>query len=193
MDDYCDTRRSTTKSTDSRPAKSPTAAPEFFFTPNFDVREADNYYFLDGELPGVHQDNIEIEFTDPETMVIKGRVERNYNTPDAHHDDTASIHSDDDASSIKSNYHSPTVEDEDEASTKGTSRATDKATPEHSRNQPAAFKYWASERQVGNFQRSFNFPARINQDGVKATLRNGILSVTVPKETIKKAKRIRIE
>jgi hypothetical protein len=41
--------------------------------------------------------------------------------------------------------------------------------------------YWVMERPVGEFHRSFTFPSKVDQDGVKASLRNGILSVLVPK------------
>merc|ERR1712137_1503258 len=53
-------------------------------------------------------------------------------------------------------------------------------------------KYWVSERTVGSFQRSFSFPGEINQDGVKATLDNGILKIVVPKKEKRGTKRIEI-
>jgi HSP20 family molecular chaperone IbpA len=42
-------------------------------------------------------------------------------------------------------------------------------------------KFWVKERRVGEFARSFSFSQRIDQDGVKAVLKNGILTVVVPK------------
>ncbi|KAF3397260.1 30 kDa heat shock protein [Talaromyces pinophilus] len=213
MDDYCDTRRPTKPAHSSRgkPSAAPAAPsapatpakPQLVsFTPKFDVREADQFYILDGELPGAQQENIEIEFTDPETLVIKGQIERNYDitSPSSaesikDNDDVMSIHSDG-ASSTHSNYHSPTVEDEDEDgavkvnTVQSTSVAKHQPQPEV---QQPTYKYWASERSIGTFQRTFTFPTRVNQDGVKATFKNGILSVFVPKQAIQKAKRIRID
>ena len=213
MDDYCDTRRPTkpTQSSRGKPSAAPAASsapaapakPQLSsFTPKFDVREADQFYILDGELPGAQQENIEIEFTDPETMVIKGQIERNYDitSPSSaestnDNDDVMSVHSDG-ASSTHSNYHSPTVEDEDEdgavkvTTVQSTSVAKHQPQPEV---QQPTYKYWASERSIGTFQRTFTFPTRVNQDRVKATFKNGILSVFVPKQAIQKAKRIRID
>ncbi|KUL87135.1 hypothetical protein ZTR_05540 [Talaromyces verruculosus] len=213
MDDYCDTRRPTKPAPSSRgkPSAAPAAPsapatpakPQLSsFTPKFDVREADQFYILDGELPGAQQENIEIEFTDPETMVIKGKIERNYDitSPSSaestnDNDDVMSVHSDG-ASSTHSNYHSPTVEDEDEDgavkvnTVQSTSVAKHQPQPEV---QQPTYKYWASERSIGTFQRTFTFPTRVNQDAVKATFKNGILSVFVPKQAIQKAKRIRID
>merc|ERR1712054_189635 len=45
------------------------------FTPKFDVKETDQTYELHGELPGIEQKNINIEFTDRQTLTIKGRTE----------------------------------------------------------------------------------------------------------------------
>nr|BAQ15372.1 heat shock protein HSP18 [Aspergillus parasiticus]BAQ15373.1 heat shock protein HSP18 [Aspergillus parasiticus] len=53
------------------------------FAPRFDVRETDDAYHFDGELPGIAQKDIDIQFSDPQTLVIKGRSEREYNSPEA--------------------------------------------------------------------------------------------------------------
>ncbi|KLJ11867.1 hypothetical protein EMPG_12960, partial [Blastomyces silverae] len=42
------------------------------FAPRFDVRETKDAYHLDGELPGINQKDIDIEFTDSQTLVVKG-------------------------------------------------------------------------------------------------------------------------
>ncbi|OXV08655.1 hypothetical protein Egran_03582 [Elaphomyces granulatus] len=44
--------------------------------PRFDVRETKEAYHLDGELPGLEPNNIEIEFSDPNTLIVKGHAER---------------------------------------------------------------------------------------------------------------------
>ncbi|KAJ5162862.1 HSP20-like chaperone [Penicillium coprophilum] len=152
------------------------------FAPAFDVREFTNAYHLDGELPGVDQSNIEIEFTDPHTLVIKGHTERDY------------INDDNDASSSRSSspagWHKPTVEDEDAASTTSSADTVDTAASHPvEKDQP---HFWAKERSVGDFQRTFSFTARVDQDSVRASLKNGVLSVIVPKEATPSPKKIRI-
>ncbi|KAI0483056.1 HSP20-like chaperone [Xylariaceae sp. FL0804] len=47
-----------------------------FFTPKFDLTETRAAYELHGELPGVRREDIHIEFIDPQTIQIRGRVER---------------------------------------------------------------------------------------------------------------------
>ncbi|KAJ6142485.1 heat shock protein Hsp20/Hsp26 [Penicillium samsonianum] len=95
------------------------------FTPTFDVRETKDGYELEGELPGVKQKDIEIEYPDPNTMQIKGHTE-----------------------------HSS---EEKEGS------------------------WWVSERSMGDFRRSFSFPSPVDRDATHAHLKDGILTVTVPK------------
>lgn len=97
------------------------------FTPTFDVRETKDGYELEGELPGVKQKDIEIEYPDPNTMQIKGHTE-----------------------------HSS---EEKEGS------------------------WWVSERSMGDFRRSFSFPSPVDRDATHAHLKDGILTVTVPKTT----------
>jgi HSP20 family molecular chaperone IbpA len=147
------------------------------FAPAFDVRELDNSYHLDGELPGVDQSNIEIEFTDAHTLVIKGHTERNYNS----NEDMAPTRS------PSPGWHQPTVEDEDAESI-----ATTDTASSHEKAQPSPAHFWASERSTGDFQRTFSFTARVDQDSVRANLKNGILSVVVPKQTTLKTKKIRV-
>ncbi|CCU74452.1 heat shock protein 30 [Blumeria hordei DH14] len=48
------------------------------FTPKFDVKELGDSFELHGELPGIDQKDVDIEFTDASTLTIKGRVERSY-------------------------------------------------------------------------------------------------------------------
>ncbi|KAJ5927818.1 heat shock Hsp30-like protein [Penicillium verhagenii] len=171
-------------------------APRRTFAPAFDVRELDDGYYLDGELPGVSQDNIEIEFSDPTTLVIKGRTERDYKTSEP------KLTLEPSAETLRESsprQRQPTVEDEDESdsndsdSTPSVTSASVKSTPVPT--QPQTFKphYWASERSIGDFQRTFSFSNRVDQDGVRASLRNGVLSIVVPKEIAPKPKKIRIE
>ncbi|KAJ5748062.1 uncharacterized protein N7511_009758 [Penicillium nucicola] len=146
------------------------------FTPAFDVRELDGSYHLDGELPGVDQSNIEIEFTDPHTLVIHGHTERRYSKEDS----TPSR-------SPSPGWHQPTVEDEDAESI-----ATSDTASSHEKAQPSPAHFWASERPTGEFQRTFSFTARVDQDSVRASLKNGVLSVVVPKQALPQTKKIRI-
>lgn len=41
--------------------------------------------------------------------------------------------------------------------------------------------YWAKERVVGDFRRSFSLPFKVEPDKIKASLKNGVLKVEIPK------------
>ncbi|KAE8381479.1 HSP20-like chaperone [Aspergillus bertholletiae] len=127
------------------------------FAPRFDVRESETAYHFDGELPGISQKDIDIEFTDPQTLVIKGRTERE--------------------------YHSPEADETSEAQGEGQAATKDENKPH----------FWVSERSVGEFNRTFTLPSRVDQEKVKASLQNGILSVVVPKADAYTRKKITIE
>lgn len=52
----------------------PPSAPAF--QPRFDVRENNGIYELRGEMPGVESEDLEVEFTDGQTLIVRGRTER---------------------------------------------------------------------------------------------------------------------
>lgn len=53
--------------------------------------------------------------------------------------------------------------------------------------------YYHKEISYGNFQRVFSIPARINSEAIKAELKNGILTITMPKAEEAKARRVEIK
>ncbi|KAL2270563.1 hypothetical protein VTJ83DRAFT_2747 [Remersonia thermophila] len=217
--------------TNNRRKRTRQPRPQPTFRPSFDVRETETAYELYGELPGLAPENVTIEFTEPQTMVISGRVERHYpsavpalpaNEADeaneaneaaaAGSDSASSVGSDDEFTSVekprRSSYQA-TVEDDPEEPAEPTPATSPAASPKVApadvamtspepepepepqarevapakAERPAApeARVLLSERAVGEFSRAFTFPARVDYDGVTASLNNGILRVEVPK------------
>jgi len=164
------------------------------FTPKFDVKETKEAYELHGELPGVDQKNINIEWTDNNTLTISGKhehVREEGQRPTAVEDGEEQKKLE---SNAKDEKHQPTVEDESAESTnKDTQVAKQSEQHEVAKKEEPKQKYWVSERSVGSFHRSFAFPARVDQDAVKASLKNGILSIVVPKATAPQSRKVNIE
>lgn len=158
------------------------------FTPKFDVKETKEGYELHGELPGVEQKDINIEWTDNNTLTISGRhehVREEGQRPQGFIEDGES-------SRQKKVGHQPTVEDES-ADTNNKVATQNNKKEVAKQDESNASKYWVSERSVGEFHRSFAFPARVEQDAVKASLKNGILSIMVPKAQAPQPRKINIE
>ncbi|KZZ91338.1 HSP20-like chaperone [Ascosphaera apis ARSEF 7405] len=205
------------------------------FAPKFDVRETKEGYHLDGELPGLKQKDVEIEFSDPHTLLVKGEVKREYHTTNAEDEsekeesteakdqNQTQAQTSEPPRQLHMSPHQATVEDTDENgnpiaspsppitlpesklsrkeraySDDESGPATKKAKKHHHRQSrdlsPLRVKYWVSERTTGSFHRSFNFPCKVDQDNVKASLKDGLLSVFVPKQKEHKGrKKITIE
>jgi HSP20 family protein len=115
------------------------------FSPKFDVIEEKDAYKLHGELPGLDQKDVSIEFTDPHTLVIKGRTETRYEFSEP---------ADEDTKKITNGSQKATVEDESAEKSKETamvsSEAEKKDVVSSGQQKP---KYWVSERSVGEFHR----------------------------------------
>lgn len=177
------------------------------FTPKFDLKETESAYELHGELPGIEKKNVHIEFTDPQTVVIRGKVERTHtegNPPagllEGNSMSGAITEGGEKDVEARRNSHQPTVEDDPEADSTGAhstpaTTVAETVKSEHQQPQkPAApkAKYWVSERSIGEFSRTFNFPTRVETDEVQASLNNGVLAVTVPKAKKHESRRIAI-
>ena len=52
--------------------------------------------------------------------------------------------------------------------------------------------YYISERKTGSFSRSFSLPEEVKTENIKAELKNGVLTITMPKEKPVEAKKIKI-
>ena len=206
------------------------------------LEKADSFH-LNGDLPGLEQKDIQIEFVDQNTLVVRGRTvkESSSGTPpaapavedsgkgkqiaDAPSSSEAGAAANDTPSNApaspalsSSSYHKATVEDEfvdvqsehAAATTSENGATSPSATPANNevakpatttaseqaakkQQNEASGRYWVSERSVGEFQRSFNFPGQIDQEGVTASLKNGVLSVVVPKAVRREPRRIVVE
>lgn len=175
LDDY-DTHRSSGSS-----GRAPRHASAIrSFTPKFDVRENKEGYELLGELPGIDQKDIHIEFSDSSTLTVKGHVERSdsYGSDGKTPGRITEAHE----------YKKPIAEDED-----GDNNNNKEATKPEEGDKLPKYKYWVAERSVGDFHRSFTFPTRVDTDDVKAGLKDGILTITVKKAAEPQAKRINID
>jgi len=161
------------------------------FAPKFDVRELEDRYLLEGELPGIAQKDIAIEFLDGQTLTIKGRTEHyRKEGPESSGGEDTSVSQAASNDNAGSEGSSTKADSKQVAATNGGSQTQEvskrEAHPKHT--------YWITERSVGEFARSFAFPNRVDQDQVKASLKDGILSVVVPKlQKNKETRKIQIE
>jgi len=179
-----------------------------YINPSFDVRETEQGYVVDGELPGIAQENIEIEFSDENTLTIKGKSEGKVESS-SQQPTTATPPEMTSATAIEESSdkpHQATVEDDfeeltnesDTASSELSEKVKDSAPvvaaePEEQQRKQDAQRRWVSERSFGSFSRSFRFPKRIDQDAVTASLKNGVLSIIVPKVPVPESRRVQIE
>ncbi|KAL9060331.1 MAG: hypothetical protein Q9162_000735 [Coniocarpon cinnabarinum] len=185
------------------------------WNPRFDVREEVQVYRLRGELPGVEAHDLEVEFSNANTLVIRGKTssereegqkpvenaqqdvnmtssDANAKAPEVEINDAAS----------ESSYVQPTVEDEETSNRRESIGTETTANVAPNKNQDAAAKspeqqqpqsrYWISERSTGTFSRTFEFPSRVDAENVSAALKNGILDVVVPKAKAPEAKKIQV-
>jgi HSP20 family protein len=161
------------------------------FAPRFDVKESKETYELYGELPGVDQSNINIEWSDDTTLTISGHTEKHYESSGPA--EVAEV-SDSDASAGNGNYQKPTVEEAGEATKKPSETAlAQTASKPVAKHASGKSRYWITERSVGSFNRTFQFPQRVEHDAVKANLKDGILHIAIPKAKAREPRKVSID
>lgn len=132
--------------------------------PKFDIRETADHFELSGELPGMKKEDINIEFVEPQTLHISGKVESSF---------TSGME------------YEPKMHDEKhETSGDGEDDTKESEAKRH--------KAWLQERQTGEFSRVFNFPTRLDKDRLSATMDAGILRMLIPKSSNKETHRVPI-
>ncbi|KAK5030164.1 hypothetical protein LTR13_008477 [Exophiala sideris] len=155
------------------------------FNPKFDVKEEKDKYILEGELPGIAQKDVSIEFADEQTLTIKGRTEH---VREEGQRPNAAAEGQEQGSQAQQQQGQQAQNGHGQSSTQVAttgSKEVGKHQPDHT--------YWVTERSVGEFARSFSFPNRVDQENVRASMKNGILSVVVPKaQKVNTSKRIEI-
>jgi len=162
------------------------------FSPKFDVSETETAFELHGELPGVDRENLNIEFMEPQTLVIRGRVERNYSSgtpPAAAVEDTQTSGAITEGTETR---HQAAVSKEDTEAAKENEESTAVAAPQATRPSPRKERYWHQERSIGEFHRTFNFHTRVDETAVSANLDRGVLHVTIPKAAKHETRRVNI-
>lgn len=112
--------------------------------PKVDVKETENAYSLDMELPGRTENDVNIEL-DHNTLTISSKKEE----------------------------------------------TTEKSEGTEKNNNSG--KWLIRERRTSEFSRSFWLPEDVDNENVKATFKNGILNVMMPRKALATPKRIAIE
>lgn len=112
--------------------------------PKVDIKETENAYSLDMELPGRTENDVNIEL-DHNTLTISSKKEE----------------------------------------------TTEKSEGTEKNNNSG--KWLIRERRTSEFSRSFRLPEDVDNENVKATFKNGILNVMMPRKALATPKRIAIE
>ncbi|KAJ2903184.1 hypothetical protein MKZ38_010316 [Zalerion maritima] len=174
------------------------------FAPKFDFRETADTYELHGELPGATKDNISVDFSDDSTIIVKGKIERTYEAgspPAGWVEGRVASGTITEAGENGSNdqSHKATVEDAGEdgegaAAEKQVTKQQSATDKKEEKKEPSGdrSRYWVSERSIGEFSRAFQFPAPVDSDAVTASLKEGILHISVPKTTKKATRSIAV-
>ncbi|CAG8604782.1 17968_t:CDS:1 [Acaulospora morrowiae] len=148
-----------------RAPRFPTTVTSGYFRPSVDVSESEKNYVIEAEVPGMKKEDLSVEFIDDGTLVLKGKTER--------------VRQEGVLPEGSEGMKVAGATSEGGAAKEGTT--TGETSVVETAGETKEPMYWSSERILGNFQRSFQFPGKVDPNNVKAVYKDGILSIVVPK------------
>lgn len=157
-----------------------------------DLKESKSQYELVAELPGVNKEDVNIEVKDDRTLIITGKMGHE----DASEGDASMSSFGDQGDEAAT---APQIDESDGVVPSGAERMQrDKASQQMKLSVSKAEagdleRYWNSERILASFQRSITFPSPFQTDKIQARLKNGLLSVTLPKVPERKGIQINVD
>ncbi|CVL12619.1 hypothetical protein FPRO06_08977 [Fusarium proliferatum] len=170
--------------------------------PRFEAHETEDSFVLYGELPGMNKEHVTVEFPEPRKLVVSGKVERFTEEPkpvETTTEQTAPTpvtDSDNEDTRSRSSYQATVEDDVDDDEFEVLSHTSEKSKTV-TQPEPETLSEKVQEEQPEQpeeprrsgyskeFSRYFTFPTYINHDAVTADLKDGLLTVVIPKATPK--------
>ncbi|KAL7273348.1 hypothetical protein RUND412_003800 [Rhizina undulata] len=164
-----------------------------FFSPKFDVIEDSSSYRLYGEIPGVEKSQVTLEFVSPRNLLIYGNCSRT-----ATHDVVSEPAEKPPQPAVQRSRRGSVIVEEavDEADVPFIEKHIKEEAAlkkQREKEEEEKVKWWALERNIGDFRASFEFPEEIVPDKTTAKLEHGILKVRVPKQVPMEGRKIGIQ
>jgi HSP20 family molecular chaperone IbpA len=177
------------------------------YTPDFDLRETSDAYFLDGEFPGIQgRGAIHLQWMDGRTLRVQGTVHKlDIKTEwGVHFAEERNEEFGLNGVGQREEMHGDQSDQGSQGANNGLNASSDTmagaaAAPETTPNLALApattARIWLSERRAGLYVRNFSFPVPVNTEGIQVRLSQGLLRIFVPKmvQSVFKGKDIYVE
>lgn len=171
--------------------------------PLFEAHDTEDSFVVYGELPGLNKEHVTVEFPEPCKLVVSGKGERFTDAPKAAETTTGQtalapvVESDNEDTRSRSSYQA-TVEDDVDGDDFEVLSHTSEKSETISQPEPETLSEKAKEKQTEQpkqpeeprhsgyrkeFSRYFTFPTYVNHEAVTAELKDGLLTIVVPKAT----------
>lgn len=149
--------------------------------PDFDVRESEGHYFLEGEFPGVRdKEDVRIEWVGRRTLVIEAEVRR-VDEEAEWGIDLGHGHQGGEASRTGEGGEADVEAQREKGEEQKEKHGEDSRHRHDRKKRREGLRFWLSERHTGVLQRSFTFPHDVDTESMRARLRDGLVKILVPK------------
>ncbi|KFA50669.1 hypothetical protein S40293_04899 [Stachybotrys chartarum IBT 40293] len=156
--------------------------------PNFSVGETPDAYVLRGELPGLNKNHVAIDLTEPQKLVVRAR----YGGTPINSEEKEEVATSDTASE-SAHSHQATVEDDaegDDFEVVDDNSEKPKKKNVEPQTRPVEQAKQAVNDDATEYSRTFKFAYPVDYESITANIKDGLLTVVVPKPKKTEPRRI---
>jgi len=154
------------------------------WAPHIDVSETEQEYHIEADLPGVRQEDIDIQVQDGILTLRAQMQQREEQTPTAQSQPSQGQN----AQGQQGQEHMSRDQDQTGQNRDGNTLQTG------DQNSSSQRRYHQRERRFGYFERVMSLPANIDEQNIQAQFKDGVLTLRIPKQTqTPQSRRIQIQ
>jgi len=147
------------------------------WAPHIDVSETDKEFHIEADLPGVRQEDINIQVQDG-MLVLSARMQQAQESSQDQQDQQ-------DQQGQQQGADGQSAQSEGQKRQKGhkgeNGQASSQQSQQSQQSQPLQRQYHQRERRFGYFERIMSLPPNVDEENIQADFRDGVLTLRLPK------------
>jgi len=143
------------------------------WAPHIDVSETEQEYHIEADLPGVRQEDIDIQVQDG-MLTLRAQMQQREEQPQSAQSRPSQGEN---AQSQQGQEHIARGQDKTGQNRDGNAMQAGDQSPQTPR------RYHQRERRFGYFERTMSLPSNVDEENIQAQFKDGVLTLRIPKQT----------
>jgi len=150
------------------------------WAPHIDVSETDQEFFIEADLPGVRQEDIDIQVQEG-LLTLRAKMQQEEQPQGAQSQGTQSQGTQQGTQAQGTREHTPRNHD-GQGQTGQIQNAQNQSVQRADQTGQTPRRYYQRERRFGYFERTMSLPANVDEERIRAEFKDGVLTLHIPKQ-----------